>query len=146
MSLAVLTGTQRLLVRSFSSVHVSVKLVHRSNLRSSDGDSEELIGKWFKRTSYSLSLSCVRNHGLNVINRPIFYSGTGLRNKIFLATKFGFTANFSSIRGDPEFIAGELATSLKRLQTDHIDLYYVHRTDPKTPIETTVEALASYVK
>lgn len=72
--------------------------------------------------------------------------GTGLRDKIFLASKFGFSADWTTILGNPDFIAQELATSLRRLQTDHIDLYYVHRTDPKVPIETTMEALAGYVK
>ncbi|KAF8317877.1 Aldo/keto reductase [Clavulina sp. PMI_390] len=74
-------------------------------------------------------------------------SGTGLRDKIFLATKFGISPNdYSLIRGDPEFIAEQLNESLERLQTDYIDLYYVHRTDPKAPIEVTMKALAGYVK
>jgi aryl-alcohol dehydrogenase-like predicted oxidoreductase len=73
-------------------------------------------------------------------------SGTGLRDKIFLATKFGISQDRKSIRGDPEFIHEELSRSLKKLQTDYIDLYYVHRTDPKVPIEMTMETLAEYVK
>lgn len=71
--------------------------------------------------------------------------GTRLRDKIFLATKFGFTPDFK-VRGDPEFLKSELATSPERLQTDRVDLYYVHRTDPTIPIETTVRALADLVK
>lgn len=69
-----------------------------------------------------------------------------MRDKIFLATKFGFTPDWSTVRGDPEFIKGELAKSLERLQTDHIDLYYQHRTDPKVPIETVMETLAQFHK
>ncbi|KAF8317876.1 Aldo keto reductase [Clavulina sp. PMI_390] len=85
------------------------------------GDSEKVIGKWFKRT--------------------------GLRDKIFLATKFGFASmDWTHIHGDPEFITQQLTESLERLQTDHIDLYYVHRTDPNVPIETTMEVLKDFVK
>lgn len=58
-------------------------------------------------------------------------AGTGNRDKIFLATKFGLVFHQMEVHGEPEFIHKELATSLKRLQTDHIDLYYVHRTDPQ---------------
>jgi len=83
------------------------------------GDSEELIGKWFART--------------------------GKRDKIFLATKFGFAPDYS-IHGDPEFIKQEFATSLKRLQTNYIDLYYQHRVDGTVPIETTVSTIAEFVK
>lgn len=86
---------------------------------STQGDSEELIGKWFART--------------------------GNRSKIFLATKFGITPNYS-VRGDPEFVKQEVATSLKRLQTDYIDLYYQHRPDSKVPIEVTVGAMAELVR
>lgn len=82
--------------------------------------------------------------------RPIYLCilsslGTGLRDKIFLATKFGFTPQYK-IRGDPEFIKSEFATSLERLQTGYVDLLYVHRTDPTVPIETTVGAMAELVK
>jgi len=77
-----------------------------------------LIGRWFKET--------------------------GRRNEIFLATKF---ANYQvdgkwQISGDPEYVKAACEASLKRLQTDHIDLYYQHRVDPKTPIEHTVKAMA----
>lgn len=108
-----------------------------------DGDSEELIGKWFKRTRSSYSSLSRSQHITGAL------SGTGLRDKIFLATKFGLTFTHErtlSVSGAPDFIASQLATSLERLQTDHIDLYYVHRIDPKTPIETTMGALAKYVK
>ncbi|KAF2491143.1 putative aldo-keto reductase [Lophium mytilinum] len=67
------------------------------------------------------------------------------RANIFLATKFaapikdsGHTENCSS----PEYAKQACARSLKRLGVDHIDLYYVHRLDRKTPIEKTVQALA----
>jgi aryl-alcohol dehydrogenase-like predicted oxidoreductase len=71
--------------------------------------------------------------------------GTGNRDKIFLATKFGITPDFT-IRGDPEFVKSECAKSLKKLRTDHIDLYYQHRSDANTPIELTVGAMVELVK
>jgi aryl-alcohol dehydrogenase-like predicted oxidoreductase len=46
-----------------------------------------------------------------------------------------------SISGDPAYVKEACNASLKRLQTDHIDLYYQHRVDPKTPIEHTVKAM-----
>ena len=67
------------------------------------------------------------------------------RADIFLATKFGLDENFAT-RSDPEFIRLQLETSLTKLQTDHIDLYYQHRPDTKVPIEVTVKALVEFVK
>eukprot|EP00999_Lentomonas_sp_LEN2_P001973 NODE_313_length_1655_cov_72.800393_g281_i0.p1 GENE.NODE_313_length_1655_cov_72.800393_g281_i0~~NODE_313_length_1655_cov_72.800393_g281_i0.p1 ORF type:complete len:329 (+),score=83.82 NODE_313_length_1655_cov_72.800393_g281_i0:96-1082(+) len=73
-----------------------------------------------------------------------------VREKVFLCTKFGveikdrkFTGN---IRGDAEYVKAACAASLERLGVDSIDLYYQHRVDAKTPIETTVGALAELVK
>lgn len=81
-----------------------------------------------------------------MLNHVLFLCpGTGQRDKIFLATKFGFTPQFT-VRGDPEFIKEQIELSLKKLQTDHVDLYYQHRPDPKVPIEVTVGAMAELVK
>lgn len=69
------------------------------------------------------------------------------RKNIFLATKFGFDpANDWSIRGDPEWVHSEFEDSVRKLGVDNIDLYYLHRPDPKTPIEITVGAMAELVK
>ncbi|KAG6838991.1 hypothetical protein C0991_006767, partial [Blastosporella zonata] len=72
------------------------------------------------------------------------FKRTGKRNEIFLATKFGFTPE--GIRGDPEHIKKQFSQSLTRLGVDNVDLYYVHRTDPKVPIETTIGVIADFVK
>ena len=50
------------------------------------------------------------------------------------------------ITGDPAYVKEACNASLERLQTDHIDLYYQHRVDPKTPIEHTVQAMAQLKK
>ncbi|EED24600.1 aldo-keto reductase (AKR13), putative [Talaromyces stipitatus ATCC 10500] len=67
------------------------------------------------------------------------------RKDIFLATKFGIKFNPAtyeqSLHSDPEYIKQACERSLKRLNTDYIDLYYCHRVDGKTPIEKTVEAM-----
>jgi aryl-alcohol dehydrogenase-like predicted oxidoreductase len=71
------------------------------------------------------------------------------RDKTFLATKFGNmrspTGEFLGINGKPDYVKKCCAASLKRLGIDHIDLYYQHRVDPKTPIEETVGAMAELV-
>ncbi|KAI9463049.1 aldo/keto reductase [Russula earlei] len=72
------------------------------------------------------------------------------RNKIFIATKFGFplenNGQLSSFNGSPAYVKKAVEASLKRLQTDVIDLYYAHRVDPNVPVEETVGAMADLVK
>ncbi|KAJ1718492.1 hypothetical protein LPJ53_006490 [Coemansia erecta] len=81
------------------------------------------------------------------------------RKEVFLATKFGVIfekagSDFDGdvdklirgVSGEPEFVRKEFADSLQRLGTDYVDLYYMHRMDPKVPIETTVAAMAELVK
>jgi aryl-alcohol dehydrogenase-like predicted oxidoreductase len=74
------------------------------------------------------------------------------REEVFLATKFGIRfveeGNLidRTIDGSPEYVREACDASLKRLGTDHIDLYYQHRVDPKTPIEDTVGAMAELVQ
>src|SRR5437762_11687079 len=71
------------------------------------------------------------------------------RDQVVLATKFGFVSHSGGGPGvldsSPANIRVAVEGSLKRLGTDHIDLYYQHRVDPNTPIEDTVGALAELV-
>jgi aryl-alcohol dehydrogenase-like predicted oxidoreductase len=73
----------------------------------------------------------------------------GRRDEVVLATKFGLVSHSGGGPGvldsSPANIRTAVEGSLKRLDTDHIDLYYQHRVDPKTPIEDTVGALAELV-
>src|SRR5882672_4240645 len=73
----------------------------------------------------------------------------GRRDDVVLATKFGFVSHAGGgpgvIDSSPANIRAAVEGSLKRLGTDHIDLYYQHRVDPKTPVEDTVGALAELV-
>jgi aryl-alcohol dehydrogenase-like predicted oxidoreductase len=74
----------------------------------------------------------------------------GRREHITLATKFGVArgedGSYHGIKGSADYVKAACDASLKRLGTDHIDLYYQHRVDPKTPIEETVGAMAELVK
>ena len=71
------------------------------------------------------------------------------RDQVVLATKFGMISHVGGGPGhldsSPANIRRALEGSLRRLRTDHIDLYYQHRVDPNTPIEETVGALAELV-
>lgn len=75
------------------------------------------------------------------------------RDKIVLATKFGIGFDPTSHAlnkplipdSRPEVIRASIDASLKRLNTDHIDLYYQHRLDPKIPIEEVARVIASFI-
>ncbi|CAF0798099.1 unnamed protein product [Adineta ricciae] len=89
------------------------------------GDSEDLLGKYFKK--------CPQQ-----------------RQKVFLATKFAGVVSADlksfSVRGDAEYVHQAIIKSLGHLQLDYVDLYYVHRIDPKVPIEETMNALKELVR
>lgn len=72
------------------------------------------------------------------------------RDQAFIATKFGINYNADRSRlstdGSPANVRRAIEGSLKRLGVDHVDLYYLHRVDPDTPIEATVGAMAELVK
>jgi aryl-alcohol dehydrogenase-like predicted oxidoreductase len=75
----------------------------------------------------------------------------GKRGSVVLATKFGIERDPNDptrrgINGRPEYVKAACEASLKRLGTDHIDLYYQHRVDPNTPIEETVGAMSRLVE
>ncbi len=74
----------------------------------------------------------------------------GRRGQVVLATKFGLVSHAGGGPGvfdsSPANVRAAVEGSLRRLRTDHIDLYYQHRVDPKTPIEETVGALADLVR
>ncbi|SOX54420.1 aldo/keto reductase [Mycobacterium ahvazicum] len=71
----------------------------------------------------------------------------GRRDRVLLATKFGLISHTgrNGLDSSPASIRVAVDGSLKRLATDHIDLYYQHRLDRDTPIEDTMGALAELV-
>lgn len=75
----------------------------------------------------------------------------GHRDKIVLATKFGLIRDpdqpkFNEVNGQPAYVCRACDASLQRLGIGTIDLYYLHRIDPATPIEETVGAMADLVQ
>ncbi len=86
----------------------------------SGGESETIIGKWFK--------------------------ARGNRSKVILATKCGMEMAPDKKGLSKAYVMRAVEDSLKRLQTDVIDLYQSHRDDPETPLEETMEAHAALVK
>ena len=86
----------------------------------SGGESESIIGKWLKRS--------------------------GKRDKVVLATKVGKDMGDGKVGLAPAYIRSAVEASLKRLQTDVIDLYQSHDDDPKTPLAETAGAYAELIK
>ena len=73
----------------------------------------------------------------------------GRRDEAFIATKFGIGYNADrsalTVDGSPANVRRAIEGSLQRLGVDHVDLYYLHRVDPDTPIEETVGAMGELV-
>jgi aryl-alcohol dehydrogenase-like predicted oxidoreductase len=90
-------------------------------------------------------------YGPHTNERLVGSAIAGRRDEVFLATKFGIKLIRDDdlvnreVDGRPEYVREACDASLKRLGVDHIDLYYQHRVDPKTPIEETVGAMAELV-
>ena len=74
----------------------------------------------------------------------------GRRAQVVLATKFGMVRSqvpsARHVNGRPDYVRAACEGSLRRLGVDVIDLYYLHRVDPATPIEETVGAMAELVQ
>lgn len=100
------------------------------------------------------------DHGIDLINTADAYGQgknealvaralKGRRDKVVLTTKFGNIRNpdgSNAVNGKPAYVREACEASLKRLETDRIDLYCLHRVDAATPIEDTVGAMAELVK
>jgi aryl-alcohol dehydrogenase-like predicted oxidoreductase len=97
--------------------------------------------------------------GINLVDTADVYSGgeseeivgkalQGRRDDVVLATKFGLPMGDDPNRAgaSPRWIKQEVENSLRRLGTDHIDLYQLHRPDPATDIEETLSALTDLVQ
>jgi aryl-alcohol dehydrogenase-like predicted oxidoreductase len=84
-------------------------------------------------------------HNEELVGRAI----AGKRDRVFLATKFGNMRNpdgtFAGVNGTPAYVKSACDASLKRLNVETIDLFYLHRVDPKTPIEESIGALGELV-
>ena len=89
-------------------------------------------------------------YGVGANEKLIGYAIRDRRDEVVLASKYGIVDNRPGtgmqLRADPEYVKRSCDESLKRLGVDHIDLYYLHRVDPLTPIEDSVGAMAELVK
>ncbi|KAJ2551410.1 hypothetical protein EV175_003702 [Coemansia sp. RSA 1933] len=124
-------------------------------------DDEESV----KVLNHSIDIGCTlwdtanvygRGHNEKLLSRVL----KERRNDVFLCTKFGsvfsdpkpgqdagnFTQYISGVSGKPDYVRKCVEESLERLGVESIDLYYMHRMDPKTPIEETIAAMAELVK
>ena len=84
-----------------------------------------------------------------LLGRALKALGTGARDRVVIATKFGFNivnGKQSGVNSQPAHIREAVEGSLRRLQTDHIDLLYQHRVDPNVPIEEVVGMMADLVR
>ncbi|BBP59822.1 aldo/keto reductase [Pseudomonas sp. St316] len=74
----------------------------------------------------------------------------GKRGSLYLASKFGLVRSSDpharGVNGRPDYVRQSVDGSLKRLDTDYLDLYYQHRIDPEVPVEETIGAMAELVK
>ena len=84
------------------------------------GESETIIGKWLRQS--------------------------GKRNRVVLATKVGKPMGEGKVGLSPAYIRQAVDASLKRLKTDHIDLYQSHDDDPDTPIADSLGAFGELIK
>ena len=93
-------------------------------------------------------LDTARLYGIGQNETLIGKALAGRRSEFYLASKTGIIADGPKrgLDSRPDTIREQLDISLRLLQTDHIDLYYLHRLDPKTPIEDSVGALADQVR
>lgn len=87
-------------------------------------------------------------YGFGENERWLGNSLRSVRSNIFLASKCGMTGVNGKriVDGRPETLVDTLERALRRLQTDYIDLYYLHRVDPNVPIEESVGALSRMVE
>jgi aryl-alcohol dehydrogenase-like predicted oxidoreductase len=90
-------------------------------------------------------------YGPHTNERLVGKAIAGRRDEVVLATKFGLVRDPENSRarglnGTPDYVRSSCEGSLERLGVDHIDLYYLHRVDPATPIEETVGAMAGLVQ
>lgn len=117
----------------------------------SDGDEKQAIAVLHRAIDIGTNFIDTADHN-NGNNEEILAKALkGRRGQVVLTTKFGNLrgqpwAEGREVEGKPEYVAWACENSLRRLQTDCIDLYYVHRIDPKVPIEETVGAMKRLVE
>ncbi|MDU0315701.1 aldo/keto reductase [Phycicoccus sp. M110.8] len=122
------------------------------------------FGRRVDQDGVAALLRASRDVGLTLLDTADIYGGRpgqsesmlgealqGQRDEFVLATKFGMDMQGANgedfgVRGSRRYVRRAVEASLRRLRTDHIDLYQLHRPDPVTPLEETLEALTDLVR
>lgn len=90
------------------------------------------------------------NYGPFLCEESVGEAVAPFRDKVIIATKFGYGYDDNGknigLNSQPEYIKKMTEASLKRLKTDHIDLYYQHRVDPNVPIEDVAGVVQDMIK
>lgn len=122
-----------------------MNMMHAYNEPISEAESDELLNRALDLGYNFLDTATI--YGLGESERRIGKFLKHRRDEFVLASKcvLGFEDGKRTLDARPEAIAAACEASLKRLQTDTIDLYYMHRPDPKVPLEDSVGALADLV-
>jgi len=116
------------------------------------GPSDEAAGEHFVQQAVDLGVDFLDSsdmYGWGQNEALLGRALKGRRDKVVLASKFGQTQNpggQNGVDGRPEYVMQACEASLKRLQTDCIDVYFQHRVDPNVPVEDTVGAMARLVE
>jgi aryl-alcohol dehydrogenase-like predicted oxidoreductase len=117
----------------------------------SDADEKQAVAVLHRAIDIGVNFIDTADHN-NGNNEEILAKALkGKRGQVVLTTKFGNLrgqpwAEGREVEGRPEYASWACENSLRRLNTDYIDLYYVHRVDPKVPIEDTVGAMARLIE
>ena len=95
------------------------------------------------------------SYGINAFDTAVSYGRSeetlgawmearGNRDRVVIQSKIGDVNRDGSVHVDREVIENGIRTSLERLRTDHVDLYLLHRDDPKTPVSEIIDTLAAF--
>ncbi|MGH3436199.1 MAG: aldo/keto reductase, partial [Sciscionella sp.] len=111
-------------------------------------DDEESIATIHRALDIGVSLLDTANiYGMGANEELVGKAIAGRRDEVVLATKFGIVRGKEgrSVCGDAQYVQRCCEESLRRLDVDHIDLFYQHRVDPDVPVEETWGALSDLV-
>ena len=117
----------------------------------SDADEKQAIAVLHRAIDIGMNFIDTADHNNGNNEEILARALRGRRGGVVLATKFGNLrgqpwADGREVEGKPEYVSWACENSLRRLETDYIDLYYLHRVDPKVPIEDTVGAMVRLVE
>lgn len=114
-------------------------------------DDEEAVRTIHRALELGVALlDTADGYGLGKNEELVGRAVRGRRSEVLLATKFGImraeNGAPAGLNGRPEYAKAACEASLKRLGTDYIDLYYLHRVDPETPVAETIGAMSELVR